>query len=523
MAAEPEPALTRIAGYRLVRVLGEGASAVVHLGYADTADEAEPRRTAAIKVFRAGVTADRIDAEVAALAAVEHPHVLRLVDLATAPDGSACLVLERCATGGLARLVTTRSALAAGEALTVLAPLVGAVDALHAAGVVHRDIRLSSVLFRESGAPVLAGLGRSARIGAGLSPAALAATPEVLDDRRRLSRLVGTVLERVDHPAARGLDAWIAGQPETLDDYPALLADALWKLGEAQPVRLRDGVAEPRPVLPRVPVPAEHGGGHAAPGTRAASRVASVSAAGARLGVVVGAVVGVVRSAAGRIGGHARGVRRRVWIAAGGVAVSLVVALLVVPSGDPAADSRSSPQGAVGESAERSRADVGDVPGERSDAVRERAADGSGDPLRGAGPESSADPARPADPESSADPEPPADAVLGDDPVAAVDDLLALRARCLREISVLCLDGVAQPGSAAMQHDVAVVRALQAGGEQSPDAAIDAVGPVLVERLGDSALLDLGDVPQTQPASALVMRGEAGWRIRDYLDDTGSD
>ena len=511
MTAEPEPALTRIAGYRLVRVLGEGASAVVHLGYADTADAAEPRRTAAIKVFRAGVTADRIDAEVAALAAVEHPHVLRLVDLATAPDGSACLVLERCATGGLARLVTTRSALAAGEALTVLAPLVGAVDALHAAGVVHRDIRLSSVLFRESGAPVLAGLGRSARIGAGLSPAALAATPEVLDDRRRLSRLVGTVLERVDHPAARGLDAWIAGQPETLDDYPALLADALWKLGEAQPVRLRDGVAEPRPVLPRVPVPADHGGGHAEPGTRAASRAASVSAAGARLGVVVGAVVGVVRSAVDRIGGHVRGVRRRVWIAAGGVAVSLVVALLVVPSGDPAADSRSSPRGAVEESAERSRADAGDVPGERSDAVRERAADGSGDPLRG------------ADPESSADPEPPADAVLGDDPVAAVDDLLALRARCLREISVLCLDGVAQPGSAAMQHDVAVVRALQAGGEQTPDATIDAVGPVLVERLGDSALLDLGDVPQTQPASALVMRGEAGWRIRDYLDDTGSD
>jgi len=223
-----------------------------------------------------------------------------------------------------------------------------------------------------------------------------------------------------------------------------------------------------------------------------------------------------MRSAVGRIGGHARGVRRRVWIAAGGVAVSLVVALLVVPSGDPAADSRSSPQAAGGESAERSRADAGDVPGERSDAVRERAADGSGDPLRGT---SGSAP----DPESSADPEPPADAVLGDDPVAAVDDLLARRARCLREISVLCLDGVAQPGSAAMQHDVAVVRALQAGGEQTPDAAIDAVGPVLVERLGDSALLDLGDVPQTQPASALVMRGEAGWRIRDYLDDTGSD
>jgi hypothetical protein len=69
-----------------------------------------------------------------------------------------------------------------------------------------------------------------------------------------------------------------------------------------------------------------------------------------------------------------------------------------------------------------------------------------------------------------------------------------------------------------MQRDTAVIRALQAGGEQTPDATVSTNGPVLVERLGDSALLDLGDVPETQPASSLVMRGEAGWRIRAYLD-----
>jgi hypothetical protein len=60
-------------------VLGEGRSAVVHLGCADTAsgaDGAMPPRTAAIKVYRPATPAARIDAEVAALCAVRNPHLL---------------------------------------------------------------------------------------------------------------------------------------------------------------------------------------------------------------------------------------------------------------------------------------------------------------------------------------------------------------------------------------------------------------------------------------------------------------
>jgi len=488
-----------------VRVLGEGASAVVHLGYADTATDDEPRRTAAVKIYRADVPPERIDAEVSALAAVEHAHVVRLVDLAVAPDGRHCLVLERCVTGGLAQLVTTRARLAAGEALTILAPLASAVDALHTAGVAHGGIRMSSVLFRESGAPVLAGLGGSTRIAAGMPPAALAANAEVLDDRRRLARLVGAVLERVDHPSARELEEWLGSDPEALDDFSARLSDRLWSLGEAQPVRLRDEAGErpARAVPPRAPLPA--GRDRAASTTAGRDRAATLPAGRDRVrrersgreragrdrggATVIGRSVGGadVQRASALLRGlvdHARGVRRRVWITAAGVAVSLVVAVFVVPTGEPAAQS---PPG--GESPTASTATRGDSGDADDDAAPVESGDSIDDPLR------------------------------GDDPVAAVVALLDERARCLRDLSVLCLDGVAQPGSAALERDTAVVRALQAGGEQTADAAIDTVGPVLVERLGDSALIDLGDVPQTQPASTLVMRGEAGWRIRDYLGD----
>jgi hypothetical protein len=475
----------RVGGYRLVRTLGEGRSAVVHLGYADTATDDEPRRTAAVKIYRPAVSPERIDAEVAALAAVAHPHVLRLADIATAPDGWPSLVLERCAAGTLAALVANRSSLAAGEAVTILAPLVAAVAAVHAAGFVHRDIRLSSVLFLPSGAPVLAGFGHAARIPAGLSPAGLAAHPAVLEDRLRLGRLAGAVLERVDHPAARGIDSWLESAPESADDFTERLSDALFDLADAQPVRMRDEAALPGTLnQPRRPAT-----------VTAAQPAAPTGAVRQRMEAAVRALLT-----------HARGVRRPVWLSAAAVGVSLLVAALAIPPNDTVAEPGTaearvaSPSPSPPATTSRDRDVPGPAEGEAARGETARGETARGETARG-------------------EAQSPDDVVLGDDPAAAIVVLLEKRGRCLREISVLCLDAVAQPGSAALLHDVEIVRGLQAGGEQTPDATIIAESPVLVERLGDSALLDLGEVPDTQPASALVMRGEAGWRIRDYLDE----
>jgi hypothetical protein len=48
---------------------------------------------------------------------------------------------------------------------------------------------------------------------------------------------------------------------------------------------------------------------------------------------------------------------------------------------------------------------------------------------------------------------------------------------------------------------------------------VDARDAAVVERLGDSVLIALG--PDSRPASVLLMKGEAGWRIRDYIAGTG--
>jgi hypothetical protein len=108
------------------------------------------------------------------------------------------------------------------------------------------------------------------------------------------------------------------------------------------------------------------------------------------------------------------------------------------------------------------------------------------------------------------------DATLAaDDPVAATTVLLARRERCYRELSVACLDGVAQDGSAALDADRAAIREVLDGGELPTGIDAGAVTPTLAERLGDTALIDLG--VDATPASILLMKDEAGWRIRDYV------
>jgi hypothetical protein len=105
---------------------------------------------------------------------------------------------------------------------------------------------------------------------------------------------------------------------------------------------------------------------------------------------------------------------------------------------------------------------------------------------------------------------------LPDDPVDAAVLLLAARERCLRDLSLLCLDQVVQPASAAYADDAALIRAVQ-GGAEYPDDVIVEGDLVLVEHLGDAALLDLP--PGSAPASVLLMRTTNGWRIRQYLNN----
>ncbi len=459
-----------LGGYRLLRKLGEGPRAEVFLGRAQGEGSAGP---VAIKVFRAGVTEASIAAEVEALSRGAGPHVVGLADITTAPDGAQTLLLERQSGSTLARLLRDRSDLLPGEAITILAPLAAACARLHRAGVVHGAVRPDAVLFDGAGAPVLACFGRSFLIRPGQPPAMLDAVPGVAFDIAAFATLANRVLGAVHQPSVSALSDWIESSPAREKAvWLSELEERLFDLADPAAVDFTPDLAGPVERLPqRSPVSSPVGEPEPS-----RSRLSAALALPQWVEQLIPAQLGAVPE---RIRGSLSAVRARVWVAAAAVGVALVAALVLVPQG--ASDAES-----VGlEPAPTPSSDLGST-------------------------------ARPLAPSSGT--EAGGAAVAGDDPVAALIALVEARQRCISDMSVLCLDDVAQLGSAALAADQELVRQLQDGAEFGAVWHIDPDKVTITERLGDSAILDLGDVATGEPASVLLMKSEAGWRIRDYLE-----
>jgi len=108
-------------------------------------------------------------------------------------------------------------------------------------------------------------------------------------------------------------------------------------------------------------------------------------------------------------------------------------------------------------------------------------------------------------------------AIRADDPVAAIRSLLRARDTCIATRSIACLDGVDQRGSSSRENDSHLIHSLQEGAAAVGDATLADETFVLTERLGDSALLTTKTATDDTAQSVLVMKGESGWRIRDFL------
>jgi len=104
--------------------------------------------------------------------------------------------------------------------------------------------------------------------------------------------------------------------------------------------------------------------------------------------------------------------------------------------------------------------------------------------------------------------------VVGDDPVAAAEVLLAARRECLRDVTRSCLEVVDQPGSPIALRDDAVLDDPSLAGAATDD--LELTGGA--SRTGGTVLLGATG-PDGEPASVLVMRTEAGWRLRDVIVD----
>lgn len=113
--------------------------------------------------------ADSLAFELSALASTrgKGEHFVEVHDVVAIdePVPSVAIVMERLRYGTLARLVTTRGHLTAGEVVTVITPIAQSVGVLHDGAVIHGDLSPSNIGFDGLGRPVLLDLGVSSVIG----------------------------------------------------------------------------------------------------------------------------------------------------------------------------------------------------------------------------------------------------------------------------------------------------------------------------------------------------------------------
>ncbi len=156
---------SRFGGFRIERTLGQGGMGIVYL-----ATELRLDRQVALKVIRSDLAGDedfraRFRSESRTAAAVEHPRVVTVFG-AGEVDGLLYVSMRYVPGRDLGRMVDADGPLPPEEAARLIAQVADGLDAVHAAGLVHRDVKPHNVIVGEDGDAYLADFGLAKAMGA---------------------------------------------------------------------------------------------------------------------------------------------------------------------------------------------------------------------------------------------------------------------------------------------------------------------------------------------------------------------
>ncbi|MGY6497140.1 MAG: hypothetical protein ACXIUP_02825 [Microcella sp.] len=401
-------------------------------------------------------------------------HIPTLRDLALDPDGTLRIVRQLVTGDPVSELLATPGWCTPGRAVTLLHPVVSTVRAAHDSGAVLGGPDAARIRVTAEGRPVLAEL-TGAHRAAPLPTALRAKDPAHRADIDALERLRSAVVHALDS----------SGFADTAASLPAI-SDAL-----ADPdVMLRWSAAEPLVAGPRpAPAPVLPRAGASMPTPRAPERrkppVEAVTRVMHQAGLpttvthrVEQAATDVLERVRAVRGQAARLPRRTLVLAAAGAAV---LAAIVVTAALPTSSGAPVPPAGAAMVSEGEDSEEGDDGGAFADtATADRAQDPAQDP----------DPA---------------------DWSAVVRALVERWSACVHDQRRLCDEALHDSSSAAALRaadgDLVVGTVL---------ALIEAesLTVVMLERSGDAVVVRL-EAAETSPASLLMIRSEAGWRIRD--------
>jgi serine/threonine protein kinase/tetratricopeptide (TPR) repeat protein len=149
----------RLGAYRIEREVGRGGMGAV---YEALRADKEFNKRVAIKLVKRGMDTDfilrRFRTERQILAALDHPHIARLLDGGTTDDGLPYFVMEYIEGQPLYNYCDEHQ-LSIGERLKLFAAICDALHYAHQKQVVHRDIKPSNVLVTSDGVPKLLDFG----------------------------------------------------------------------------------------------------------------------------------------------------------------------------------------------------------------------------------------------------------------------------------------------------------------------------------------------------------------------------
>jgi len=136
-----------IGDYRVQELIAQGGMGFVYLATAPGGDDV------ALKLLKRDLVPDdvarrRFAREADIARRVDHPHVVPVVDVGE-HDGIPFLAQRFVRGGTLADKIDREGPLSAADTVAICIDIAGALDALHAVGLVHRDLKPANILLDE--------------------------------------------------------------------------------------------------------------------------------------------------------------------------------------------------------------------------------------------------------------------------------------------------------------------------------------------------------------------------------------